>query len=152
MTPGKLLKAGEASMTVPETASPDQPCDDYVKKEHGDFIEGGSRKRHPRLQANNKVLGNLVSQNGGSVVFAAGNTGSRSGSTYTEICSSAAQHFARIREVLVERNVTSALNAGSLTPCRERLTVAVRLDLFAVNDEKFMDMFVAPGAIDILQN
>lgn len=30
--------------------------------------------------------------------------------------------------------------------------VAVGLDLFAVNDEKFMDMFVAPGAIDILQN
>lgn len=34
---------------------------------------------------------------------------------------------------------------------QERLVVAVGLDLFAVNDEKFMDMFVAPGAIDILQ-
>ncbi len=30
--------------------------------------------------------------------------------------------------------------------------VALGLDLFAVNDERFMDMFVAPGAIDILQN
>lgn len=30
--------------------------------------------------------------------------------------------------------------------------VALGLDMFAVNDEKFMDMFVAPGAIDILQN
>ena len=30
--------------------------------------------------------------------------------------------------------------------------MALGLDLFAVNDEKFMDMFVAPGAIDILQN
>jgi len=30
--------------------------------------------------------------------------------------------------------------------------VALGLDLFAVNDEKFMDMFVAPGAIDVLQN
>lgn len=30
--------------------------------------------------------------------------------------------------------------------------LAFGLDLFAVNDEKFMDMFVAPGAIDVLQN
>lgn len=30
--------------------------------------------------------------------------------------------------------------------------VALGVDLFAVNDEKFMDMFVAPGAIDMLQN
>lgn len=30
--------------------------------------------------------------------------------------------------------------------------VALGVDLFAVNDEKFMDMFVAPGAIDILQD
>ncbi|MFS7921449.1 putative Dynamin superfamily [Helianthus anomalus] len=30
--------------------------------------------------------------------------------------------------------------------------LALGLDLFAVNDEKFMDMFVAPGAIDALQN
>lgn len=30
--------------------------------------------------------------------------------------------------------------------------VALGVDLFAVNDEKFMDMFVAPGAIDVLQN
>ncbi|KAH7844372.1 hypothetical protein Vadar_027279 [Vaccinium darrowii] len=35
---------------------------------------------------------------------------------------------------------------------RDLLVVALVLDLFAVNDEKFMDMFVAPGAIDILQN
>lgn len=35
---------------------------------------------------------------------------------------------------------------------RERLFVALGLELFAVNDEKFMDMFVAPGAIDVLQN
>lgn len=30
--------------------------------------------------------------------------------------------------------------------------VALGLDLFGVKDEKFMDMFVAPGAIDILKN
>ena len=30
--------------------------------------------------------------------------------------------------------------------------VALGLNLFAMNDEKFMDMFVAPDAIDVLQN
>lgn len=40
-----------------------------------------------------------------------------------------------------------------LTLCsRDRIFVALGLDLFAVNDEKFMDMFVAPGAIDVLQS
>nr|XP_043626693.1 dynamin-related protein 5A-like [Erigeron canadensis] len=153
-TPGKLLKAaGEASMTVPETPSPDQPCDGIyvIKKEHGNFIEGVARKRQPRIH-NSKVLTNLAGQNGGGLVFSGGDMGSRSGSTYKEICLSAAQHFARIREVLVERSVTSALNSGFLTPCRDRLMVAMGLDLFGVNDEKFMDMFVAPGAIDNLQN
>lgn len=29
--------------------------------------------------------------------------------------------------------------------------VALGLDLFAVSDEKFMEMFVAPGAIDSLE-
>nr|GEZ36787.1 hypothetical protein [Tanacetum cinerariifolium] len=63
----------EASMIVPETPSLDQPCDgNYViKKEHGNFIEGGARKRHPRIN-NKKVLGNYVGQKGGGIVFAAG--------------------------------------------------------------------------------
>lgn len=30
--------------------------------------------------------------------------------------------------------------------------MALGLDLFAVKDEKFMDMFVAPGAIDVLES
>lgn len=30
--------------------------------------------------------------------------------------------------------------------------VELGLDLFAVTDEKFMDMFIAPEAIDMLQN
>jgi hypothetical protein len=34
---------------------------------------------------------------------------------------------------------------------RERLFLAVGTELFAVNDEKFMDMFVAPGAIESIQ-
>ncbi|KAD2394462.1 hypothetical protein E3N88_41439 [Mikania micrantha] len=138
---GKLLKgAGEASVTLLETPSPDQPRDGsfVTKKEHANIIEGGARTRHSRMMHASEMLTN---QNG-----------SQLGTTYSEICSLAAQHFARIREVLVERSVTSALNSGFLTPCRERLMVALGLDLFAVNDEKFMDMFVSPGAIEILQN
>ncbi|CAK9182999.1 unnamed protein product [Ilex paraguariensis] len=150
-TPGKVAEAREAprenQMTVPETPSPDQPADgNYrIKKEHGNCMEIGVRKRHPRLTGNSRNLG-------GGVLIVSGDTGARSGSTYSEICSSAAQHFARIREVLVEKCVTSTLNSGFLPPCRDQLVVALGLDLFAVNDENFMDMFVAPGAVDILQN
>lgn len=158
-TPGKVAEAREvlreSQMTIPETPSPDQPSDgNYVgvKKELGNCIEIGARKRHPRIVGNSRNSDNLRVQNGGGLLFRGVDSSSRSGSAYSEICSLAAQHFARIREVLVERSVTSTLNSGFLTPCRDRLVVALGLDLFAVNDEKFMDMFVAPGAIDILQN
>ncbi|XP_057531218.1 dynamin-related protein 5A [Amaranthus tricolor] len=150
-TPGKGPEGREALrgnlITVPETPSPDQPGDliyGLVKKETENFIETGARKRHPRILAN--------SRNNGSLYFGSGDNCSRSVSAYADICSAAALHFARIREVLVEKSVTTALNSGFLTPCRERLMVSLGMDLFAVNDEKFMDMFVAPGAIDILQN
>ncbi|XP_057473855.1 LOW QUALITY PROTEIN: dynamin-related protein 5A-like [Actinidia eriantha] len=157
-TPGKVAEAREAlresQMTVPETPSPDQPSDgNYVgvKKELGNIIEVGARKRHPRIVDNSRNMDHLRVQKG-SLLFRSGDNNSRSGSAYSEICSLAAQHFARIREVLIERSVTSTLNSGFLTPCRDRLVVALGLELFGVNDEKFMDMFVAPGAIDILQN
>ncbi|KAA8523913.1 hypothetical protein F0562_010336 [Nyssa sinensis] len=158
-TPGKGAEAREAlresQMTVPETPSPDQPCDGVyggIKKELGNCIEIGTRKCHPRMIGNSRNPNHVRGQNGGGLSFTCGDSGSRSGSAYSEIFSSAAQHFARIREVLVDRSVTSTLNSGFLTPCRDRLVVALGLDLFAVNDEKFMDMFVAPGAMDILQN
>ncbi|KAK6134598.1 hypothetical protein DH2020_031657 [Rehmannia glutinosa] len=159
ITPGKVAESREAlrecQMTVPETPSPDQPCDgNYaVKKELGNcVVEIGARKRHSRIAGNSRNLDHFRTQNGGGLLFGAGDNASRSGSAYTEICSSAAQHFARIREVLVERGVASTLNSGFLTPCRERLMVALGLDLFAVTDDKFMDMFVAPGAIDVLED
>ncbi|TMW82626.1 hypothetical protein EJD97_005502 [Solanum chilense] len=153
-TPGKVTESRDAlrecQMTVPETPSPDQPSDgNYgIKRELGNCGEVGARKRQPRITGNARNHG----QNGESLLFGNGDNISRPVSTYAEICSSAAQHFARIREVLVERSVASTLNSGFLTPCRERLFVALGLNLFAVNDEKFMDMFVAPGAIDSLEN
>ncbi|XP_017244461.1 dynamin-related protein 5A isoform X1 [Daucus carota subsp. sativus] len=156
-TPGKVADGREARreslMTVPETPSPDQPTDVNfaIKKELGHCHEIAGRKRHSRTIGTNRNVDQTRGNNGCGFLLGNGDNGSRSGSAYSEICSLAAQHFARIREVLVERSVTSTLNSGFLTPCQERLVVAVGLDLFAVNDEKFMDMFVAPGAIDILQ-
>ncbi|MBA0624989.1 hypothetical protein Godav_010249 [Gossypium davidsonii] len=145
-TPGKGTEARdvhrESQMTVPETPSPDQPCD-------GVKVDVGPRKRIARIGNRNPEQLMKV-HNGGSLLFGNGDCGSRS--AYTEICSLAAQHFARIREVLVERSVTSTLNSGFLTPCRDRLVVELGLDLFAVNDEKFMDMFVSPAAIEVLQH
>ncbi|XP_027171400.1 dynamin-related protein 5A-like [Coffea eugenioides] len=155
--PGKSDEAREAlrecQMTVPETPSPDQPCEVFaVKKELGNCIEIGARKRHSRIAGNNRNCDQLRGHKNDSLLFGNGDTVSKSGSTYSDICSSAALHFARMREVLVERSVTSTLNSSFLTPCRDRLVVALGVELFAVNDDKFMDMFVAPGAIDVLQN
>lgn len=111
-TPGKLLEAREAYMTVPETPSPDQLSDGVyvVKKEDGNYIEGGAKRRYSRIKGNNNMLDKSRVQNGGGLISL------QSGSSYSDICSSAAQHFARIREVLIERSVTSALNSGFLTP------------------------------------
>ncbi|KAG0495058.1 hypothetical protein HPP92_006052 [Vanilla planifolia] len=149
-TPGKRAESREAlkesQLTVPETPSPDQPSDTVLgvrKKENGYGVEMGGRKRQARV-----VTGGGRGYDG---VRSLGDL-RKSGSSYADICSLAAQHFSRIREVLIERSVPSALNSGFLTPCRERLVVALGLDLFAVDDDKFMDMFVAPGAVDVLQS
>ncbi|XVF18823.1 hypothetical protein REPUB_Repub11eG0056300 [Reevesia pubescens] len=158
-TPGKGTKDREAlrecQMTVPETPSSDQPCDVAYAgvKELGNCIEiVGPRKRKARTTGNRNTEHVIKVRNESNLLFGDGDSGSISSSAYSEICSSAAQHFARIREVLIECSVTSTLNSGFLTQCRDRLEVALSSDLFAVNDDKFMDMFVAPGAIDELQN
>lgn len=123
-TPGKIAEGREAlresHLTVPETPSPELPREGgyAVKKELGNCIEIGARKRQSRISGNTRNPDNLRGQNNGSLLFGNGDIVSRSGSSsaYSEICSSAAQHFARIREVLVERSVSSALNSGFLTP------------------------------------
>ncbi|GJN17683.1 hypothetical protein PR202_gb04772 [Eleusine coracana subsp. coracana] len=136
----------ESQLTVPETPSPDLPADVHVgkRKDNGIPNDLGPRKRHARMAAhtsrnhhNNGIIG-------------ADDMGSKSG--YSTICAISAQYFAKMREVLIERNVPSALNSGFLTPCRERLFLALGFELFAVNDERFMDMFVAPGSVDAIQN
>lgn len=109
----------ESQMTVPETPSPDQPNDMAGKKEHrsGNGMEIGPRKRQSRMNGISKTVDLLRVHNGGVFSFGSGdNNGLKSGSAYTEICLLAAQHFARIREVLVERSVSSTLNSVFLTP------------------------------------
>ncbi|KAE9621631.1 putative dynamin GTPase [Lupinus albus] len=131
-----------------QDTTPGDPVYGGSRKELGIRNDMGPRKRLPRMTENGKISDHNKVQNGG-LLF--GNGDNRTGSAYSEICFSAAQHFVRLREVLVERGVTSTLNSGFLTPCRDRLLVALGLDLFALNDVNFMDMFVAPGAIDVLQ-
>ncbi|KAJ4821197.1 Dynamin-like [Rhynchospora pubera] len=161
LTPGKgpadpkeVLR--ESQLTVPETPSPDQPIDTYggKKKENGNnhnVVEGGgTRKRHARVvpYAKNSDMGR---DRVNGYIFSGNDISSRLESPYANICSVTAQHFARIREVLIERNVPSVLKSGFLIPCQERLFLAVGTELFAVTDEKFMNMFVAPDAIERIQ-
>lgn len=121
-TPGKAAAEArdslrESQMTVPETPSPDQPCDLTYggAKELGNGVDVGARKRVARMTGNGRNPDHMRIPNGG-LLFGSRDGGVRSGSAYSDICSSAAQHFSRIRGVLVERNVTSALNSGFLTP------------------------------------
>lgn len=106
----------ESQLTVPETPSPDQASDPScgIKKEPGDFVEIGGRKRQARVVAAGKRPDFGRNLHGG-VLFGA-EVGSRPGSAYSEICQLAVQHFSYIREVLIERNVPSTLNSGLLTP------------------------------------
>ncbi|KAH9322298.1 hypothetical protein KI387_016937, partial [Taxus chinensis] len=147
----------ESQMTVPETPSPELPNSDICaekKKEYaiasgriamGIGAEVAARKRPMASAANDRAGRNKEPRNG---IF--GDNSCKS--AYSEVCSLAAQHFGRIRESIIDRSVPSTLNAGFLTPCRDRLVVTLGLELFAVTDETFMDMFVAPGAVDQLQN
>ncbi|CAI9088674.1 OLC1v1023076C2 [Oldenlandia corymbosa var. corymbosa] len=107
----------ECQMTVPETPSPEQPGGgNYaVKKELANCIEIGGKKRHPRVAGNNRNADHLRGQINDSL-FGNGDIVGKSGSAYSDICSSAARHFARMREVLVERSVASTLNSSFLTP------------------------------------
>ncbi|GLJ31047.1 hypothetical protein SUGI_0621300 [Cryptomeria japonica] len=149
----------ESQMTVPETPSPELPSSEICAAKKKDYAiasgrigiavgvgaEVGGRKRAIASAANDRAGQNKEPKHG---LF--GEKSSKS--AYTEVCSLAAQHFGRIREALIDRSVPSTLNAGFLTPCRDRLVVTLGLELFAVTDETFMDMFVAPGAVDQLQN
>ncbi|KAF3671019.1 hypothetical protein FXO38_06800 [Capsicum annuum] len=127
MTLGKITdnrKAlRECQMTLPKTPSPNQP----FNGNYGIKRELGNYVKVGAIKCHPRIAGNVGNsgQNGESLLF--GNRGnmSRSVSTYAEIFSSVAQYFGRIR---------------------------LGMNLFAVNDEKFIDMFIELGAIDSLEN
>ena len=113
----------KSKLTVPETSSPNLPTDLHggKKKDNGIPNDGGPRKRHARMAAytnknhhNNSIIG-------------ADDMGSKSGSSYSTICAISAQYFAKMREILIERNVPSALNSGFLTPWYVHTDYYVRL-------------------------
>jgi len=49
-------------------------------------------------------------------------------------------------------SVTYSMSSFMQIPNGNHPLSSLGMDLFAVNDEMFMDMFVAPGAIDTLHN
>ncbi|KAJ1256516.1 hypothetical protein BS78_K008700 [Paspalum vaginatum] len=76
-----------------------------------------------------------------------------SGPLYSTICKMCGDSFfAIMRKVLIENNVHSAFESGFITPWRRGLFMAIFLDLFAVSDEKFMDMFDVPSGVDSVRN
>jgi hypothetical protein len=111
----------ESQLTVPEMPSPDLPSDIHggKKKDNGIPNDGGPRKRQARMAA-------YTNRNHHNSMIGADDMGSKSGSSYSTICAISAQYFAKMREVLIERNVPSALNSGFLTPWY------VQTDIYAI--------------------
>ncbi|MCL7041354.1 hypothetical protein MKW94_007751 [Papaver nudicaule] len=147
-----------AQQTTPEqnTASTDNLLEiqlisgDGKKKEHGKGGQLRGKRRHMKKATNTRNMDRTA--HAGDDLSGNSDFGSGSGSAYSDVISTATKYFCRIREDLIESSVISALNAGFLTPCTEKLVVAIGINLLAVKDEKFMDMFVAPGAVDALQD
>ncbi|KAJ7561344.1 hypothetical protein O6H91_03G024700 [Diphasiastrum complanatum] len=154
----------ESQLTIPETPSPDQVGNDACDLKKKEFGVASGRL----LGAGSAVCGTRKRQNGSSVqgfgngckgnlkearqAFCGTLLGAGSKSIYTEVCILAAERFARIRELLILRSVPATLYANFLTPCRDRLALGISIELFGVSDEQFMDMFVAPGMIEKLEN
>jgi hypothetical protein len=81
-------------------------------RHHLDSIDGGAKKKHTNMPA----YANTDSNHHSNAIPGADDLGSKSGSSYSSICSISAQYFAKMREDLIERNVPSELNSGFLTP------------------------------------
>ncbi|KAI3913346.1 hypothetical protein MKW92_041039 [Papaver armeniacum] len=107
-TPEQNTAATDVQLTVPETPSPDQPRD---------IVFGNGKMRHTKKAVNTRNMDHRRLQNAGDNLFVNSDIGCRSGSAYSEVFATSTQYFCRIREVLIERSVPSALNAGFLTPC-----------------------------------
>jgi len=100
--------------TVQPRSAPDLPGDSTGGKKKGNrnLIDGGAKKKH----ANMLAYANTNSNHHSNAIPGADDLGAKSGSSYSSICSISAQYFAKMQEVLIERNVPSELNSGFLTP------------------------------------
>lgn len=70
---------------------------------------------------------------------------------YQRVCSEAEDIFDQMRGTLLSDAVPTALRAGFLTPCRERLVHEVATELFARTDEDFLRDFSPAGALERLR-
>ena len=82
------------------------------KKGNGNMIYGGAKKKHATMPA----YANTNSNHHSNDIPGADDLVSKSGTSYSSICSIYAQYFAKMREVLIERSVPCELNSRFLTP------------------------------------
>ncbi|KAL3682881.1 hypothetical protein R1sor_000903 [Riccia sorocarpa] len=152
--PGKSerLVMVESQMTVPDTPSPDNHCKDAagaVKRKEFAPVNGRFSSTVGGVdQRKKKGVGSRMQQQLDGRPSSCGNKTD----AYTEVCNMATEHFGKIRDMLVKRTVPLTLNSGFLNPIRDRLAGEVAVELFATTDEKFMQMFIAPGSLEKLQS
>ncbi|CAM6098893.1 unnamed protein product [Calypogeia fissa] len=139
LSPGKgdRCPLKESQQTVPETPSPEP-------------TQQGPSKRKEYAISNGRL--NLSKKKGVAAGLRLHNmNGGNKPDLYQEVCSLATEYFGKIREMLVKRTVPLTLNSGFLNPCRDRLSGEIGVELFAVTDDRFMEMFIAPGAVEQLE-
>lgn len=99
---GERRPLKESQQTVPETPSPEPTQAPPKRKEYA--ISNGrlnlSKKKGPA----------------GLQLHRDANGGNKSHDVYSEVCSLAADHFGKLREMLVKRTVPLTLNSGFLNP------------------------------------
>ncbi|BBN12118.1 hypothetical protein MPTK1_5g17520 [Marchantia polymorpha subsp. ruderalis] len=151
---GERLMVRESQMTVPDTPSPDQhhakeaACAAKRKEfalNNSRFVAAVGGGDHRKKKGVGSRLTLQQANDGRSL-----NCGNKT-DPYTEVCTMATEHFGKIRDMLVKRTVPLTLNSGFLNPIRDRLAGEVAVELFATTDERFMEMFVAPEALEKLQ-
>lgn len=147
----------DSQIAVPETPTPEQMAAAAKRKEYAiasgrlsaieDAVESlseaalvGKRKRNRRRVSIGKDSKMGIMQM----------TGNGTSSIYEEIFIMAAEAFSKIRKLLVERTVDT-LNDAFLDPLRTQQAIAVQVEVFGVSDDKFLEMFVAPGALEKLE-
>ena len=129
-TPGVIMGM---SQVVPETPSPEL-------KQTKQVMQQAAGRRRTRLSvaaaaAAAEPEGKRAKRGGAAPALAVG------GAAYDYVSASAERLFDAIRCHLVMDVAPTAFRAGFLTPCRDRMSTAVSLELFARKDEDFLEFF-----------